>query len=356
MSANLRIAPGPHISQPLSTRRVMLDVLIALLPAMIAAGIFFRVRAALLIGVCVAACMITEWLCNLARRQRSTVGDLSATVTGVILAFSVPPMLPWWAAVVGCVFAIAIGKMVFGGLGANIFNPAMVGRCFLTACYGVLMTTWTVPLTVPTWEPYATVTQAGADAITQATPYAVTQATPLAWSKQAIKARGAAEAAPDTMGPADVVESQFKWMALGQTGGCLGETSAIALLVGGIYMLIRKTITWHIPVSMLGTSFAIALVMHLVNPGAYITPWVHLAGGGMMIGAIFIATDPATSPITKRGELIFGAGVGAMTMLIRLVGEYPEGVMFAVLLMNAVTPLIDRLVKVIPAGGVPGGK
>lgn len=360
MSANLRIAPGPHISQSLSTRRVMLDVLVGLLPAMIAAGVFFRMRAAVLICVCVAACMITERLCNLARRQPSSIGDLSASVTGVILAFSVPPMLPWWAAVVGSVFAIAIGKMVFGGLGANIFNPAMVGRCFLTACYGVMMTTWTVPLTMPDEKPYTVITQAnaqaGTDAVTQATPNAITQATPLAWSKQAIKAKETARAAAGAIGPADIVNGQLKWMAIGQVGGCLGETSAIALLIGGIYMLLRKTITWHIPVAMLGTSFAIGLITHLADPAAYVTPWAHLVGGGMMIGALFIATDPATSPLTKKGELIFGAGVGGITMLIRLVGEYPEGVMFAVLLMNAVTPLIDRFVKIVPAGGVPGGK
>ncbi len=325
------------------------------MPALVAAGVFFRMRAAVLVGVCVATCMLTEWLCNLVRRQPTTICDLSAVITGIILAFSVPPMLPWWAAAVGSAFAIGIGKMVFGGLGANIFNPAMVGRCFLTACYGVLMTTWTVPLTIPTEHPYATVTQAGADATTGATPHAVTQATPLAWSKQAIKAKGTGQPSGD-WGPAATVNSQLKWMAIGQTGGCLGETSAIALLIGGIYMLLRKTITWHIPVAMLGTSLVIGLVTHLVNPAAYVTPWVHLAGGGMMIGAFFIATDPVTSPLTKKGELIFGAGVGAMTMLIRLVGEYPEGVMFAVLLMNAVTPLIDRFVKVIPAGGVPSGK
>jgi len=326
----------------------MLDVLIGLVPAMVAAGVFFRVRGLVLVGVCVVSCVVTEWLCNLARRQPTSVGDLSAVVTGVILAFSVPPLLPWWAAVVGSVFAIAIGKMVFGGLGANIFNPAMVGRCFLTACYGLLMTTWMVPLTIPTEKPYAVMSQSNPDAITQATP--------LAWSKQAIKSKGQSPAGENVVPAADIVSGQLKQMAIGGVGGCLGETSAIALIIGGIYMLIRKTITWHIPVAMLGTVFVIGGITHLANPAAYVSPLAHLAGGGMLLGAFFIATDPVTSPLTKKGELIFGAGVGGLTMLIRLVGEYPEGVMYAVLLMNAVTPLVDRFVRLVPAGGKPSGK
>ena len=333
MQDGLKVSPGPHISKHHSTRSVMADVIIAMIPAMIMAGVYFRLRALLLIGTCVITCIISEWLCNVIRKKPNSLGDLSAVITGIILAFSVPPQLPLWAAVIGSAFAVMIGKMVFGGLGSNIFNPAMVGRCFLTLSFGVMMTTWTAPATA--WP----IT----DGVTQAT----TQATPLARSKEAIKANGQGEK------NADVVNRELKYMFFGSTGGCLGETSAIALLIGAAYLLIRRTISWHIPAAVLISAFICAQIGYFINPQAYILPIAHLFSGGMLLGAFFIATDPVTAPLTKRGMWIFGAGVGVVTMLIRIVGEYPEGVMFSILLMNALTPLIDRFCKLTPAGGKP---
>jgi electron transport complex protein RnfD len=304
---------------------------------MAAAGYYFRVYALVLISTCVISSVATEWLCNIIRKKPNSLGDFSAVVTGIILALSVPPGLPVWAAIIGSCFAIAIGKMVFGGLGANIFNPAMVGRAFLTASFGVLMTTWTVPATIDAAMPEIT-----ADNKIDAR----TQATPLALSKQAIKTKTAAQA----------VNSQLKATFTGEVGGCLGETSAVALLIGGIYLLFRRTINFHIPLAVLLSAFVFAAFGYLINPNAYISPLVHLASGGLLLCAFFIATDPVTAPLTIKGMWIFGTGVGAITMLIRIVGEYPEGVMFSILLMNAVTPLIDRFCKLVPAGGKPSVK
>jgi Na+-translocating ferredoxin:NAD+ oxidoreductase subunit D len=334
MFRNITVSCAPHISKRLSTRVVMADVIIGLVPAMIAAGYYFRVRAAVLIATCVISAVITEWLCNAIRKKPNSLGDFSAVVSGIILALSVPPGLPAWAAVIGSVFAIAVGKMVFGGLGANIFNPAMVGRAFLTASFGTLMTTWTVPATIERLMPIIPV-ENRIDARTQATP--------LAWSKQAIKTGQGAE----------IVDEQLEAMFKGEVGGCLGETSALALLVGGAYLLIRRTTNIHIPLAVIASSAAFAGIMHLVNRNAYITPASHLCSGGLLIGAFFIATDPVTSPLTTKGRWIFGIGVGVVTMLIRVFGEYPEGVMYSVLLMNAVRPLIDRICKPVPAGGRP---
>jgi len=337
MLSNITVSPSPHISKPMSTRSVMVDVIIGLAPAVIAAAWYFRIHALLLIATCVIAAVATEYFCNLARKKPNpceSIGDFSAVVTGLILALSVPPQLPLWAAVVGSTFSIAIGKMVFGGLGANIFNPAMVGRAFLTASFGMMMTTWTVPATIDPAMP-----QISAENKVDAR----TEATPLAWSKQAIKDKA----------DANIVNSQLSAMFTGKTGGCLGETSALALIIGGIYLLIRRTISFHIPLAVLLSAFAFAALAYLINKEAYASPFVHLAGGGMLICAFFIATDPVTAPLTTKGMWIFGIGVGAITMLIRIVGEYPEGIMYSILLMNAVTPLIDRLCKVIPAGGEP---
>jgi electron transport complex protein RnfD len=315
----------------------MTDVVIGLSFAMAAAVYFFRIYAVVLIATCVITSVVTEWLCNLARRKPNpaeSLGDFSAVVTGIILALSLPPKLPVWAAVIGSAFAIAIGKMVFGGLGANIFNPAMAGRTFLTACFGVLMTTWTVPATINSQMP-----NISADNKISAT----TQATPLAWSKQAIK----------TKENADVVNAQLTSSFFGTTGGCLGETSALALIIGGIYLLIRKTINLHIPLAVLLSAFVFASIAYFINPNAYISPVTHLTTGGLLLCAFFIATDPVTAPLTAKGMWIFGIVVGSLVMLIRIVGEYPEGVMYAVLLGNAFTPLLDRFCKLTPAGGKP---
>ncbi len=338
MLKSLVVSPSPHISKPLSTRTVMIDVAVALLPAVTAAWYFFRVRAAILVAACVAASVLTELLCNLIRRKprpMESLADFSAVVTGIILALSLPPALPAWAAVIGSAFAIAIGKMVFGGLGSNIFNPAMAGRAFLMASFGMLMTTWTVPATLNPQMP-----QIGPDTGLDA----VSRQTPLAHSKDAIKNKTGAA----------TVNRQLAAMFEGRTGGCLGETSSLAILLGALYLLIRRTISWQIPAGMLASAFVFAGIAHLVNPDAYVSPLVHLTAGGLLLGAFFIATDPVTAPLTTKGMWIFGIGIGTLTMLIRIVGEYPEGVMFAVLLMNATTPLIDRFCRLVPAGGKPG--
>lgn len=337
MLKKITVSPAPHISARLSTRTVMIDVIIALVPAMAAAIIFFRYYALILITLCVVTAVITERLCNLLRRQQSSLGDFSAVITGIILALSVPPALPWWAAIIGSAFAIAIGKMVFGGLGANIFNPAMVGRAFLTASFGTLMTTWTVPATIDANMPTIAVSDSTVKVDTR------TQATPLAWSKEAIK------------GKADVriVGDQINAIFYGEVGGCLGETSALALLIGGVYLLIRKTINPHIPLAVILSAAVFASIAHLINPDCYVKPVTHLLAGGLLFCAFFIATDPVTAPLTVKGMWVFGIGVGTITMLIRIVGEYPGGVMFSILLMNAFTPLIDRFCKLTPAGGKP---
>lgn len=333
MLSKITVSPAPHISQKLSTQRVMADVIIGLAPAVVAAAVFFRVPAVLVMATCVASCMFFEWLCNVIRKKENSLGDLSAVVTGLILAMSLPPAIPLWAVVIGSGFAIIIAKMLFGGLGSNIFNPAMAARAFMTASFGVLMTTWTVPATMDAQMPQ----------VTAANTAATTQATPLAWAKMAMKEQ------------ADVKEAN--WMVKnafwGNVGGCLGETSSLALLIGGVYLLIRRTITFHLPAAVLAAAFVFAAIFYLIDPTKYAVPWLHLFGGGMLICAFFIATDPVTAPLSVKGMWIFGAGVGALIMLIRLIGEYPEGVMYAVLIMNAVAPLIDRACKLVPAGGKP---
>ena len=335
MLKDIRVSCAPHISEPLSTRSVMIDVVIGLVPAMAAAGYYFRFHAIILISTCILSCVATEWLCDRVRKKPNSLDDFSAVVTGIILALSLPPRLPIWAAVVGSAFSIAIGKMAFGGLGANIFNPAMVGRTFLSVSFGVLMTSWTVPATIDPAMP--TITQENALNVR-------TQATPLAWSKMAIKN----ELGADIYG-----EEQFVATFTGEIGGCLGETSVIALFIGGLYLLIRRTINVHIPLAVLVSAFVFASIAYFLDSYVYVQPFFHLTSGGLLLCAFFIATDPVTAPLTRRGMWLFGIGVGTITMLIRIVGEYPEGVMFSVLLMNAVTPLIDRLFRRIPAGGKP---
>lgn len=315
----------------------MFDVLLGLTPAIAAACIYFGVAAVTVIAACVISCVVTEFLCNLVLKRSNSLGDLSAVVTGVILAFSLTPVIPVWACVVGSVFAIAIGKMVFGGLGSNIFNPAMAARAFMAASFGALMTTWAVPATIAADD--MTIHSANQAAVAEYT--SLTQATPLAHSKSAIK--GTQETS--------IVAAMFKQSLLGETGGCLGETSVLALVIGGIYLLVKRTISLHIPAAVLLSAFAVALIAWLVNPDKYIVPHMHLMTGGMLLCAFFIASDPVTAPLTKTGMWIFGIGVGVLVMLIRVIGEYPEGIMYAILIMNALSPLIDRFVKLTPAGG-----
>jgi electron transport complex protein RnfD len=346
MSEEVAISFAPHIHKAITTRRIMLDVILALLPAVVAAGVYFQARGLLLVAVCVAWSMAAEWVANLVRGRANTLGDFSAVVTGIILALSLPPALPLWTAAIGACIAILVGKMAFGGLGANIFNPAMVGRAFLTASFGMLMTTWTVPATIHPGRPRIALDSRMEDVRTQATP--------LAWSKTAIKDKTGASIYNERLFRNTDDEPYRLWsVLLGAKGGSLGETSTLALFLGGAYLLSRRIINIHIPLAVLASAFAFAGAAYLVNSEAYVQPFYHLANGALLFGAFFIASDPVTAPMTPRGMWLFGAGIGMITMLIRIVGQYPEGFMFAVLAMNGVTPLIDRLFRPVPVGGIP---
>ncbi len=314
----IQVAPGPHIvSTSLTTRKMMLDVLIGLAPILFVAGYVFRMYALKQIGICVGSCLAAEAIFTAMRCRKATLSDLSAVVTGVILALSLPGTAPWFVGVIGSFVAIGIGKIVFGGLGQNIFNPAMVGRAFVMIAFAGLM------------GASGYIAEAGPgvpDALTQATPMTAMRTTPAQ------------------------VES-LMGMLLGNINGSLGETSALAALLGGIYLCWRRTASWEIP---LGTILAVAIiagVQNLMNPGAEWTVLHHLLCGALLFGAFFIVTDPVSSPLTSKGKLIFGVAFGAMVMVLRLFSSYPEGVMFAVLLVNAVVPLINRWTIPRPVGG-----
>jgi electron transport complex protein RnfD len=322
----LAVEPAPHISDPDTTRRLMIDVVIALIPALVMSIIFFGSNAIRLTGVALVSCLATEALFNLIRHKKNSLGDFSAVVTAIILAFSLPPTLPTFAVVIGSVVAIALGKMIFGGLGQNIFNPAMVGRAFLMIAFPVLMTTWVQPATIG--GSAATLSNQKVDAVSQATPLA--QMKP--WSKH--------RNLPTRL--------QF---FIGQKGGSLGETSVAALLLGALYLLVRRTITWHIPVGMLGTVVIFGGIAYLADPTKYVNPMFHLGAGALIFGAFFIATDLVSSPLSKTGQLIYGIGCGLLTMVIRQFGTYPEGVMFSILMMNGLAPLISRYTLAKPLGG-----
>ena len=300
------LSSSPHTHAKISVSALMLDVIIALLPATACSIYFFGLKAAYLIGTCIAACVVTEALCRLAMKRESSIGDLSAVLTGLLLALNLPPDLPLWMAIAGSIFAIAVAKQVFGGLGYNPFNPALAARAFMLISFTGPMTTWSSSA----WQ--------GLDAATTATPLALVKkgAEGFDWSQVAI----------------------IKNLFLGNVNGCIGETSALALLVGAAYLLCRRTITWHIPVSFIGTVFVFAMIQ------GGVPPLVHVLSGGVVLGACFMATDYVTSPITAKGKLIFGCGCGLLTMLIRTAptGAYPEGVSFSILIMNAIAPLINR--------------
>ena len=313
----LILSSSPHAHARNSVRAMMRDVILALLPATGCAIWFFGLRAVWLISVCVAATVVTEALCRIAMKRENSVGDLSAVLTGLLLALNLPPDLPLWMAVAGGVFAIAVAKQAFGGLGYNPFNPALAARAFMLISFTGAMTTWSYPAGYE------------AAAMTGATPVeAVTCATPLALIKKGNVAQ------------LDMVKN----LLFGNAGGCIGETCAVALLIGAAYLLIRKVITWHIPVSFLATVFLFAFFK------GGVPPVFHVLSGGAILGACFMATDYVTSPITAKGKLVFGVGCGLLTMCIRSGGGYPEGVSFAILIMNAVTPLINRFTQPKPFG------
>ena len=302
----LIVTSSPHVKSSTTTSTIMRDVIIALIPALIASNIIFGLRAGLVTAVCVASCVGFEYLSRRIMNKKNTISDLSAVVTGIILAFNLPSTMPLWMCVIGSFVAIVIVKQLFGGIGQNFANPAITARIVLLVSFGTQMTNWTAPKIA-----------AVADAVSGATPMA----------------QIAAGETPNLLN-----------MFLGTTGGSLGETSALALLIGGIYLVYRKVINPIIPVAFIGTVFVFTAVLG-VNPLA------QILGGGLFLGAIFMATDYSTSPVTNMGKLIFGIGCGFITVLIRVFGSYPEGVSFAILLMNILVPYIDKATRLKALGG-----
>lgn len=319
MAKKLIVSLSPHIHGRDSVQRNMYGVCIALIPALLTSLYFFGVGAAVVLATSVAACVFFEWAIAkyILRSNRLTVTDGSAVLTGLLLGFNLPSNLPVWIIIIGALVAIGVGKMTFGGLGCNPFNPALVGRVFLLVSFPVQMTTWPVPGQLSSYLD------------------AETAATPLALMKEAVKSGDASvlDLLPDSID-----------LLVGQTGGCLGEVSALALLIGLAYMLARRIVTWHIPVSILLTVFVLSGLLHLYNP-MYASPVTVLLTGGLMLGACFMATDYVTSPMTPKGQLIYGVAIGFLTVVIRTFGAYPEGMSFAILIMNAFTPLINTYCK-----------
>ncbi len=336
----LTVSPSPHDHAPDTVRRIMLDVAFALLPACAAAVWFFRLRAVLLLVVCVGMSLAVEALCRLAMRRPQTLGDGSALVTGILLALNLPPGLPLWQAALGAAVAIAIAKQLFGGLGKNPFNPALVGRAFLLVSFTATMTAWTPS----DWESEVRSPKSEVAACVDA----VATATPLGAAKEFFAVQR------ETPEGERTASAPFAWdarlrrrMFLGDVNGSLGETSALAILLGAAYLLWRRIITWHVPAAFLGTAAAYGALAHAISPATTMPADFHLLAGGMMLGAFFMATDMVTTPVTRTGLVVFGVGCGLLTMIIRTVpgGSYPEGVSFAILIMNAATPLINRATR-----------
>ena len=322
MDKLIQVAPSPHAFGKESVPRLMYGVVIALVPAFLSSVFFFGIGAVIVTLVSVTSCVVIEYLIQrYILKVRPTVSDGSAVVTGLLLAFCLPVNIPLWMVVLGALVAIGIAKMTFGGLGNNPFNPALVGRVFLFVSFPVQMTSWPLP------NGFATRLT---DALTGATPLAVV--------KEGIKN------SEPVAGLMEQVPSHMQ-LFYGQMNGSMGEVAALALIIGLVYMLIRKIITWHIPVSILLTVIVFSGILWLVNPQANADPLFHLLTGGLMLGAIFMATDYVTSPMTRMGMIIYGVGIGLITILIRRFGAYPEGVQFAILIMNAFTPLINMYIK-----------
>ena len=301
--SSLTVSSSPHIRQKTSTPRIMADVIIALMPALIASVIIFGYRAVVVTGVCVAGCVLAEFIWQKLMHQKVTVGDLTAVVTGILLAYNLPVGIPIWQALVGCIVAIIGIKQLFGGVGKNFVNPAITARIVMFLAFSVSMTTWVFP-----------------DAVSSATPLGLI-----------------------STGATDQLPSLLQ-MFLGVRGGCLGETSVLALLLGGIYLVIRKVITWHTPVVYIGTVFLFTLALGQM-------PVYQIMSGGLMLGAIFMATDYVTTPYSAIGKVVFGLGAGILTVIIRVYGNYPEGVSYSILLMNNLTPYINRIRITRPVGG-----
>ena len=320
---NLKLiaSSSPHIRSNEDTRSIMLDVIIALLPAMGWSIYCFGIKALVLTLVSVVSCVFFEWAYRKLMKKSCMVGNLSAVVTGMLLSFVCPVDLPWWVIIIGAFFSIVVVKQLYGGIGCNFLNPALAGRAFLLASYATAMTTWAIPKIRP-------------DVTSAATPMAIMK-------------EGTEEAFTTLMSNYSIGD-----MFIGKVGGSLGEVSALCLLVGGIYLLIRKVISWQIPVAYIGTVAILTLIAAPAGIDNVQYMLYNVFGGGLMLGAIFMATDYATSPVTKPGQLIFGLGCGLLTCFIRRFGSYPEGVCYSILIMNCTTWLLDKYIRPTIYGAV----
>lgn len=328
----LTVSPSPHVHQKENTQKIMFGVVIALLPALGFSLFTFGLGALIVTLLFVVSCVFFEYvIAKYLLKREASIMDGSGVVTGLLLAFNVPSNLPWWIIIIGSLVAIGVGKMSFGGLGNNPFNPALVGRVFLLISFPVAMTSWPEPFQNRlSWTD------------------AVTGATPLAIVKEGVDQGESMASIMDQL-------PSYGNFFFGFQGGSIGEMSAFALLIGLIYMLYRRIVSWHIPVSIVGSMFIFTGVLWLANPDQFINPLFHILTGGALLGAFYMATDYVTSPMHYKGMLIFGVGVGVITVIIRVFGAYPEGISFAILIMNAFVPLINRYAKPKRFGGVKNG-
>jgi electron transport complex protein RnfD len=318
----LLLQGAPLLKQQITTRRAMLDVLLALLPATLAGLWFFGLSALLVLLACIAGCVLTEWVFTPVQTRREHLLDGSGILTGLLLGLTLPPSLPLWMAFIGGAVSIGLGKLIWGGLGQNLFNPALVGRAFLLATFPTAMTTWS-----PAGGPGG---------------FFQVHASNLAMPFMHVDYDGVTSATPLGLMKFEHQDTALSQLLIGNVSGCIGETSGLLLLLGGIYMLWRRVIDWRIPASILLSVAAVASVLYLFGPDRYPGPLFSIFAGSLLIGAFYMATDPVSSPVTPRGAWIFGVGIGLLIVLIRVFGGFPEGVMYAILLMNAATPLIDR--------------
>ncbi|MDO9580909.1 MAG: RnfABCDGE type electron transport complex subunit D [Bacteroidales bacterium] len=322
MSNLLNISPSPHAHGEVTTKKLMYGVILALLPALFTSVFYFGIGALIVTATSIVSCMLFEYLIQrFILKKPLSINDGSALVTGLLLAFNLPSNIPIYIIIIGSLVAIGVAKMTFGGLGNNPFNPALVGRVFMLISFPVQMTSWPVPAGFKTGY---------ADAITGATPLAII--------KEGLKN---GESLSQLM---DKIPTTFQ-MFLGKMGGSMGEVAAIALLIGFAYLLFKKIITWHIPVSILGTIAIFTTILWVFNPESNADPMFHLLAGGVLLGAIFMATDYVTSPMNPKAMIIYGCGIGILTVIIRVYGAYPEGVSFAILIMNAFVPLMNAYIK-----------
>ena len=325
MDKRITVSPSPHVHSGLSVEKLMYGVIIALVPAFILSLFFYGIGAIVVTVISMASCILFEYLIQkFILKTEVRISDGSAMVTGLLLAFNLPSNLPWWIIIIGALVSIGIGKMTFGGLGNNPFNPALVGRVFLLISFPVQMTTYPVPSGLST--PYIS----HVDGFTGATPLSVLKE----GLKQGIPVADLMKDVPSYLN-----------MFVGNMGGSMGEIAGGALILGLIFMLIRKIITWHIPISVIGTVLIFTGILYLIDPTKNASPLFHILTGGILLGAIFMATDYVTSPMTPWGKIIFGIGIGLITIIIRVYGAYPEGVSFAILIMNGFVPLINRYIK-----------